>query len=114
MKWAPGTLNLQDERCLLVKGLFQETVPTFLESTNFEPSTRKVLHLDADLFTSTLFVLMLFAPRLKPGDVLIFDEFCVPNHEFQAFDIFTRTHRIHYKLLGAVNNYLQVALKIAD
>lgn len=110
----PGSLLFEDERCRLVKGLFQETVPHFMGSTVFDSTTRKVLHLDADLFSSTLFVLMSFASLLKAGDVLIFDEFCVPNHEFLAFDIFTRIHGVHYEFLGAVNNYLQVAMKIVD
>lgn len=110
----PGFLTIQDKRCSLIKGLFQTTVPKFLESARFSPTTRKVLHLDADLFSSTLLVLIMFAGHLKTGDILIFDEFCVPNHEFLAFDIFTRMHNVRYEMLGAVNNYLQVALKIID
>lgn len=109
---APGVLAFQDARCTLVKGLFQTTVPRFLESTSFDSTTRKVLHLDADLFSSTLLVLVLFAAHLKSGDILIFDEFCVPNHEFSAFEIFAKMQNVQYELLGAVNNYLQVALKI--
>lgn len=110
----PGSHVFQDRRCTLVKGLFQKTVPTFLESTSFESTTRKVLHLDADLFSSTLLVLILFASHLKSGDILLFDEFCVPNHEFLAFEIYTRMHNARYEFLGAVNNYLQVALKITN
>jgi O-methyltransferase len=109
---APGVFTIHDERCSLIKGLFQATVPKFLESSSFDPTTRKVLHPDADLFSSTLLVLIMFAGYLKKGDILIFDEFCVPNHEFLAFDIFTRMHNVRYEMLGAVNNYLQVALKI--
>ena len=109
---APGILTIQDDRCSLIKGLFQATVSKFLESPRFDPTTRKVLHMDADLFSSTLLVLVMFAGYLKKGDILIFDEFCVPNHEFLAFDIFTRMHNVRYEMLGAVNNYLQVGLKI--
>ena len=110
----PGALPFEDKRCQLIKGLFQKTVPQFMESAAFDSTTRKVLHLDADLFSSTLFVLMSFATHLKPGDILIFDEFCVPNHEFLAFDIFTRIHSVRYEFLGAVNNYLQVAMKVVE
>jgi len=52
------------------------------------------------------------APRLKPGDILFFDEFGVPTHEFRAFMDVAWAYRMKYKLLGAVNNYMQIALKI--
>jgi hypothetical protein len=52
------------------------------------------------------------APYLRKGDILIFDEFNVPNHEFLAFRIFTESYYIKTRLIGAVNNYLQVALII--
>lgn len=109
---ASGILEFHDVRYSFVRGLFRETVPEFFELTSFASTTRKVVHLDADLFSSTLLVLTSLAGRLKLGDVLIFDEFCVPNHEFFAFDVFTEMFDFKYELLGAANNYLQVALKI--
>ncbi len=108
----PGNLAIQDERCTLVKGLFQESVPKFMASANLDPATKRVFHMDADLFSSTLLVLISFAGIFKPGDILLFDEFCVPNHEFLAFDIFTKMYNVRYEMVGAVNNYLQIALRI--
>lgn len=103
---------LDDNRAKFIKGLFQETVGTFLQSNNLNNGKRKIIHLDADLFSSTLFALTSLAPYLKKGDVLIFDEFNVPNHEFYAFKIFTDTYYVKTKLLAAVNNYYQVAFII--
>jgi len=74
---------------------------------------RKIIHLDADLFSSTLFVLTSLAPFLRCGDILFFDEFNVPNHEFLAFKIFTESYYTKVNLLGAMNNYSQVAFMIA-
>jgi hypothetical protein len=54
---------------------------------------------------------MLF-PYLKKGDILFFDEFNVPNHEFQALKIFTETFYVSTELIGAVNNYYQVAVMV--
>jgi hypothetical protein len=71
-----------------------------------------VVHLDADLFSSAHFVLTSIARYLKEGDIIIFDEFNVPNHEFFAYKCFSDSFYIKTKLIGAVNNYLQVALKI--
>jgi O-methyltransferase len=104
--------NIDDSRVKFVKGLFQETVANFLSIHNLTNGKRKVIHLDADLFSSTLYVLTSLAPYLKKGDILLFDEFNVPNHEFYAFKIFCDSYYIKTTLLGAVNNYYQVALII--
>ena len=42
----------------------------------------------------------------------LFDEFNVPNHEFYAFKLFTESFYVKTRLLGAVNNFYQVALII--
>jgi len=104
--------KLEDTRHEFFKGLFQDTLYEFLKTHDLNDGKRKVIHLDADLFSSTLFVLTTLAGYLKNGDILIFDEFNVPNHEFYAFKIFTDTFYIKYELLGAVNNFYQVAFKI--
>jgi hypothetical protein len=70
------------------------------------------VHLDADLFSSTLFVLSQLYRFLNDGDILLFDEFAVPKHEFQAFKIFTESFYVKYEVIGAANNYLFLAVKI--
>jgi hypothetical protein len=107
-----GIPIIDDSRVKFEKGLFQETVPPFLANQHLTKGNRKILHLDADLFTSTLYALTSLAPYLKKGDILIFDEFNVPNHEFFAFKIFSESYYVKTKLLCAVNNYFQVALII--
>jgi hypothetical protein len=103
--------QFEDERIALIKGLFQETLPNFLKN-RYEGKYRKVIHLDADLFTATLFVLTSIAPFLRSGDILFFDEFNVPNHEFFAYKIFTESYYMKMNLVGAMNNYAQVAFII--
>lgn len=107
---AASVPDINDPRVNFFKGLFQDTVPVFLKEFDHNPGRLKIIHLDADLFSSTLYVLTSIAPYLRKGDILIFDEFNVPNHEFLAFRIFTESYYIKTRLLGAVNNYLQVAL----
>lgn len=109
-----GIPSLNDNRCGFIKGLFQETLIPFLRKTELNNGKRKIIHMDADLFSSTIFTLTTLTPYLNAGDILIFDEFNVPNHEFQAFKIFSESFYIKTKLLGAVNNYFQVALIIVD
>lgn len=101
---------INDDRGSFRKGLFQETLPALLKEFPFDK--RLVLHMDADLYTSTYYVLTALFPYLKKGDIIFFDEFGVPMHEFKAFTEFVQSYRIKYEVLGAVNNYLQVAIKI--
>ncbi|MHB1685974.1 MAG: TylF/MycF/NovP-related O-methyltransferase [Ignavibacteriaceae bacterium] len=103
-------VNLVDKRGELIAGLFQDTLPPFLKRFSF--TKRTVLHLDADLYSSTLYVLTSIAPFLKKDDVLFFDEFFVPTGEFKAFTDFINSYYIKYQIIGAINNYLQIAIKI--
>ncbi|MGH7496510.1 MAG: class I SAM-dependent methyltransferase [bacterium] len=102
--------QINDQRCRLVAGLFQDTLYDFLKV--FSLDRRAVIHLDADLYSSTLFVLAALATKLKKDDILIFDEFGVPLHEFRAFLDFSTSFPVRYEVLGETNNYFQVAMKI--
>ena len=68
--------------------------------------------LDADLYTATLFVLTSLAPFLKKDDIIFFDEFVVPTHEFMAYHQFINSYYFDLELLGAANNYYFVAFKV--
>jgi O-methyltransferase len=46
------------------------------------------------------------------GDIIIFDEFNVPMHEFKAFAEWVSSYYIKYEVIGAVNNFYQIAVKI--
>ncbi len=102
--------EFNDTRCTLVEGLFQQTLPEFLNS--YKTDKRKIINMDADLYSSTLFVLTSIANYLRKDDIIIFDEYNVPLHEFRAFTDFTSSFMIRYEVLGAVNNYFHMAVKI--
>jgi O-methyltransferase len=104
--------TLEGNRHQFIKGLFQDTLPDFLKSGGLNNPKRKIIHLDADLFSSTLFALTSLHPVLKPNDILIFDEFNVPNHEFKAFMDYVDSYYVKYEVLAAVNNYFQVAIRL--
>lgn len=104
--------DIDDPRCRFIKGIFQETLPSFLKE--FRTDLRKVIHMDADIYTSTLFALTMMGPYLNKGDILIFDEFNVPLHEFKAFTEFVSSYYIKVEVIGAVNNYYQTAFKIEE
>lgn len=102
--------DITDERAEFYKGLFQATFNPFLDknSSRFSDSLT-IVHLDADLFSSTIFVLSQVYKFLKKGDLILFDELSVPNHEFLAYKIFTESFGVKLKPIGAVNNFYQVA-----
>ncbi len=102
--------KIEDTRHKFYQGLFQDTLYTFLD--NYQVNKRKVIHLDADLYSSTLFILTTISPFLRKGDILLFDEFNVPLHEFKAFKEWVESFYINYSVIGEVNNYFQVAIKI--
>lgn len=102
--------EIDDERCGFQVGLFQKTLPRFLET--FAGGRRMVVHLDADLYSATLFALTSIGSRLKRGDLLFFDDFDCPLHEFRAFDHFIAGSYARYELLGAVDGYGKICIKI--
>ena len=102
--------DVKDDRATFHKGLFQETLPVYLKTINDD--RRKVIHMDADLYTSTLYVLTSIAPFLRKGDVILFDEFAVPRHEFLAYSEFVQSYYVKMELIAAQNNYYFAAFKV--
>src|SRR5262249_32741078 len=86
-----------DARVTFVKGWYQNTLPSFLKT--FAPRARLVVHLDSDLYSSTLYALTSLNGILVPGSVLMFDEFC--NHEeFRACMDYIGAYGRHYRVIG--------------
>lgn len=102
---------VNDERVKFYKGLFQHTLRNFLLELKTEQ--KNVVLMDADLYGSTFFVLATISPYLKKNDIIIFDEFLAPQHEFLAYYNFCESFP-HIKLgpFAAANNYSFVAFKI--
>lgn len=102
--------ELKDSRGKYFKGLFQQTVPQFLNQ--LDTTRRNVIMMDADLWSATLYALTSIAPYLKKGDIIFFDEFVVPTHEFKAFLDFTQSYYINLQLIATANNYYFAAFKV--
>src|SRR5690606_29068086 len=102
--------DIDDVRIKFYSGLFQQTVPGFAKE--LANDKRNVIMLDADLFSATLYALTTMAPYLKKGDILFFDEFAVPTHEFKAYEHFVQSYYVQPELIAAANNYYFVAFKM--
>ena len=103
--------KIEDARCSFQVGLFQDTVPIFLR--RFQRRKRLVLHLDADLYSSTRYALHSMGPLLQPGDLLFFDEFSSPADEFRAFEEFLQAFGFQHEVLGAVNSFTHVCIRLS-
>lgn len=81
----------------LIEGLFQETLAPFLEE-HVEPAS--FVHLDADLYSSTKYVLFTLADndRLKTGTILEFDEVFYQDSPDTMLD---DEHRVYNEFIEA-------------
>jgi hypothetical protein len=103
---------IDDSRVHLHKGWFQDSVPSFLK--DFEPRQPLVLHLDADLYSSTAFILKQMQPFLRSGTLLIFDEFADREHELKAFEECLTETGMSVECVGATKALTQVAFIVQD
>jgi O-methyltransferase len=110
--------KIDDDRVSFVKGWFQDSVPGFLDSHFSQTAWKgrqKVLHLDADLYSSTLYILAKFDPFIEKGDVLIFDEFATPaKDEFQAFYDYYRSFNRKWKVIASRIKCNKIAVRITE
>lgn len=102
--------NINDPRVKFVKGWFDKTVPRFVRE--FAMKNRLVMHLDADLYGSTMLPLLYLSSFMTKGSLLIFDEFYDRNHEFKAFQDFLRISKKQYRLVCQMENYAKVCIEL--
>ena len=101
--------KIDDTRVHFIKGLFQETLYDFLRT--FSPQSRLVIHLDADLYSSTLFCLAQLDRIFNPGSLILFDEFYDLQNEFSAFYDYIRSHNSKFKIIARIG-WSQVAIEL--
>ncbi len=92
-----GNLPFVNGNVELIVGLFQDTLTNFLKEHS-EPVS--YLHLDADLYSSTKYVLNKLKNRIVSGTVISFDEIYnypeYKDHEIKAWVEFVNKKNISY------------------
>ncbi len=98
----------------LVTGLFSESLPPFLAA---RPHAKvALLHVDCDLYSSTVDIFQNLSPMLAPGTIVCFDEYWnYPGwrmHEFKAWHEWVERHKVTYEYIGFVPSGQQTAVRI--
>lgn len=117
--YLPGHFSKNDKlpkvrkNVTLIKGWFTDTLPNFVTK---EKANIAFLHVDCDLYSSTVTIFENLNPLICSGTVIVFDEyFNYPgwrHGEFKAFNDFVSTNNIKYDYLTYNRYNEQVAVKI--
>ena len=107
-----GQLPECEDNVSLLKGWFIDTLPEFCNQ--LQQHQILLLHMDADTYKPTAYVLDTLKSNLRKGSIVIFDEyFGYPNfrsHEFKAWQEFIKSNGIQYRYVGYTES--QVAVEI--
>ena len=99
--------QISDPRVKFFKGWFDQTLPTYIPP----PHQQLVLDLDADLYSSTIYVLRHLQPIIVPGTYIYFDEFADRANELRAFAEFVEDTRMKFTMLGANSSFSKVVFR---
>ncbi|MFZ1083877.1 MAG: TylF/MycF/NovP-related O-methyltransferase [Terracidiphilus sp.] len=99
--------QIEDPRVKFFKGWFQDTLPNY----EYSPHEILVINLDADLYSSTIYVLRALKDRIIPGTYLYFDEFCSRRDELRAFDEFINETGMKFSLLWGTQTLRHVVFR---
>jgi hypothetical protein len=98
---------IPDSRVKFFVGRFEQTLPTY----QFVDSPVLVIYLDADLYSSTDFVLKALKNHIKVGTIICCDDFWDRHHEQRAFDEFLRETGITVELIASDYGMRRVAFR---
>jgi predicted O-methyltransferase YrrM len=113
--FAQARLPIVPPNVTLIKGWFDDTLPTFLRDRPQMPLS--LLHVDCDLYSSTKTIFANLKDRIVPGTLIVFDEYWnYPgwrDHEFRAFEELLAETSIRAKPFGFVPSHQQVGFVIS-
>jgi hypothetical protein len=107
-----GQLPICERNVSLINGWFEDTLPKFCRELQGEKI--QLLHMDADTYKPTAYVLNSLTKNLGKGTIVIFDEYfgysSFREHEFKAWQEFVNSEEIKYQYIGYTE--MQVAIEI--
>lgn len=101
----------EDQRIAYVAGRFQDSLPSFLEESRvLEKFDHFVIHIDADLYSSALYVLTMLHSVMDRATVL-FDEFDCQLDEMKALEDYCRSYSMTYDVIGTADACEKLAIR---
>ena len=100
--------EIADPRVSFVAGWFQKSLRGFMAS--YRPQSQIVIHIDCDLYSSTLYCLTTLDPMLSPGTLIVFDDFFDALHVYRALTDYCSAYVRQYRLLARTHELGQVAI----
>jgi hypothetical protein len=88
---------IADSRVQFFKGWFDQVLPNYVVPKH----EVLILIMDADLYSSTAYVLSHLRPHIRPGTLIYFDEMNHVEHEPKAFDEFMRQTSLRFRPICA-------------
>ncbi|HTQ71109.1 MAG TPA: class I SAM-dependent methyltransferase [Acidocella sp.] len=108
-----GKLPKVPPNAVLHPGWFDQTLPPFLAAN---PGPAAFIHVDCDIYTSTVTIFTALRERIVPGTIVLFDEYLnYPGwraHEYKAFQEFIRDTGLSYEYIGFSAEKGHVAVQI--
>ena len=102
--WSMGQFDVQgnmpsvpDQRVQFFKGWFDQVLPNY----QVPPHDVLIINMDADLYSSTIYVLRHLRPWIKPGTFLYFDEMNHLEHEPRALEDFMNESGLRFRGVSA-------------
>lgn len=105
--------EVTDPRVGYVKGRFQDSLEGFLADTQIFSADfdHYVIHIDADLYSAALYVLVMMRPALDRATIL-FDEFDCVLDELRALEDFCSAFGYTYRVLSVADACEKVAIRL--
>jgi hypothetical protein len=112
--FARSNLPRVKSNCELHVGWFDQTLPGFAKHQGNRPI--QLLHVDCDLYSSTVTILNNLKHNIVPGTVIVFDEYMnYPGwqlDEFRAWQEHCAKYKIRYEYIGRVSKHQKVAVRV--
>lgn len=113
--FARDSLPQVRKNCKLVVGWFDQTLPEF-KINRIKAGPIALLHVDCDLYSSTVTILENLKDNIVSGTVIIFDEYMnYPGwqlDEFRAWQEHCAKYKVKYEYIGRVSRHQKVAVRV--
>lgn len=100
--------EIADARVSFVAGWFQNSLRRFMAS--YCPQSQLVIHVDCDVYSSTLYCLTVLDPLMTPGTVIVLDDFFDALHVYRALSDYCSAYLRQYKIMARTHELGQVAV----